>query len=378
MKKIILINFLFCLIFLEFFSFVGTKLNFFFINEIPNIYRDKNYIDHSLWRNEKNSWGAWHANNKKTYHSGRCFSAEYKSNEIGARDNSFLNILNKKNYLLLGDSFAEGWGVNKNDTAERILEDRLNINILNFASAMDFGPVQYFLIYDQLAKKYQHDGIFIFFLPQNDFVDNDYETFIKKSNKEIFRYRPYYKEITNNNFTIFYPPSARKKDSFNEFRNQGKGLRSFIKKYFYFNNFLITISAIKYSYTNKKEVSGVKNNIESWYSGYYDSKLDQQKAAIFFLEKILKASNEKKVFFVIIPTLADYYRNKKENDSYKNYYWYKKLIKFKESNKNFYFLDLLNAKIDNPEKLFLWCDGHWSILGNSFFAEYIENNFKNY
>ena len=52
-----------------------------------------------------------------------CFNVEYKTNEVGARDSAF-NNLRGRNGLLIGDSFAEGYGVNYNQTSQYILEKK--------------------------------------------------------------------------------------------------------------------------------------------------------------------------------------------------------------------------------------------------------------
>ena len=59
--------------------------------------------------------------------------------------------------------------------AQAQLERSLNIDVYNFGVAMYVGPVQYYLIYRQLASKFEHDGLVLFFLPANDFTDNDFE-----------------------------------------------------------------------------------------------------------------------------------------------------------------------------------------------------------
>ena len=45
-------------------------------------------------------------------------------NEVGARDDSFAN-LPSTSLILLGDSFAEGYGVMKDKTSERLIEEWL-------------------------------------------------------------------------------------------------------------------------------------------------------------------------------------------------------------------------------------------------------------
>ena len=112
---------------IEFFSFVGSKMNLFVINETPFIYGKKpNQILSNYWI-EKDIWGAWHEKNFKVSHKKKCFDVIYETNEIGARDKSFKNLKAINNIILLGDSFAEGYGIDKKNTFEKIIEKNLSV-----------------------------------------------------------------------------------------------------------------------------------------------------------------------------------------------------------------------------------------------------------
>jgi hypothetical protein len=152
---------------------LASEANLLLFNDVPPIYRTRYSGD--SWRTQKDLWGSWHKPNTTDRHH-RCFDVQYRSNEVGARDSSFAykKAGSEDRYVLLGDSFAEGYGVNFADTAQAQLERLLGIDVYNFGSAGYFGPVQYYLIYKELASQYQHDGIILFFLPANDFTDNDY------------------------------------------------------------------------------------------------------------------------------------------------------------------------------------------------------------
>ena len=91
---------------------------------------------------------------------------------------------------MIGDSFAEGYGVNLNNTSQKYIEDLTGLNVLNFGVSKNFGIVQYYEIYKNFAKNYKHNKLIIFFLPSNDFGENDYNNW--RGSK---RYRPYYKKM---------------------------------------------------------------------------------------------------------------------------------------------------------------------------------------
>ena len=190
------------LITLEVFSFAATEANLLMFNDFPSIYRQR--YSGEDWRTQRDPWGAWHKANASDRHNSRCFDVRYRSNEVGARDTPFEQAKHdgKIRYVLIGDSFAEGFGVEFEDTAQAQLEKLLNINIYNFGSDGYFGPVQYYLMYKNLASQFQHDGVILFFLPANDFTDNDYSLW---KDYHPTWYRPYYKRTGSDQYDIFYP-----------------------------------------------------------------------------------------------------------------------------------------------------------------------------
>jgi len=173
-KLLIIIIFFFLL---EFFSFIFSINELFIVNLTPDFYK-KNKNDISKFWTEEEPWGAWHKKNYFADYQTKCFQVTFSSNEYGARDKSFQNI-GKNNFILLGDSFAEGFGVNYEDMAQTLIENLTGLNILNFGTSKDFGPKNYWLIYEKLAQNFPHKGIIIFLLPNNDFRDNDYNYFKK-------------------------------------------------------------------------------------------------------------------------------------------------------------------------------------------------------
>ena len=60
---------------LEFFSFVGTKLELFLVNDRPTFYRDFGFSSLNVHdaRTEKESWGVWRLPNTKSRQSSSCF-----------------------------------------------------------------------------------------------------------------------------------------------------------------------------------------------------------------------------------------------------------------------------------------------------------------
>ena len=102
--------------------------------------------------------------------------------------------------------------------------------------------------------------------------------------------------------------------------------------------------------------------------------MDQQKAAIYFIKKIIKEANID-TYLVSIPRLQDFDAfNQGENLN--DVYWIKSLNNISKNNKNFTFIDLIKYPISNLDDLYLKCDGHWTPKGNEWAAEIISRYLK--
>jgi hypothetical protein len=370
MKNIVLLM-LVSLFSLEFFSFLATAANLLLFNEFPTIYRPA--YSGNDWRTQKEPWGPWHRANATDRQRTRCFDVRYQSNEVGARDGPFTlaKAGSQTRYILLGDSFAEGYGVNFQDTAQAQLERLLGIDVYNFGSAGYFGPVQYYLIYKDLARRYQHDGVLVFFLPENDFTDNDFAVW------KDFRptwYRPYYWKADNGEYDVFYPNQAiptehledDPREHFEGYSGEGGNiLKSFLIRYTFTSN---TLRTIKYLFaTNPIERVG--------YSGYYDAPQEEQEAAVYFLKKIVTDAEPRKVIILVIPTLEDLAR-RASGRSYKDQYWFKQLALLEMADSNVSVIDMADYMPANDVKYFLSCDAHWSALGNLEAAKIIATRYR--
>ena len=357
---------LFIGIILELFSFFFSYFNLFPISSTPKLYSKSTYYN---FRNEKNIWGAWHKKNLKIRHKTRCFDAVYETNSIGAKDYEFrIKKSQKKRFILLGDSFAEGFGVGNNFTFKSHLEKSLNSEIYNFGSSGALGPLQYYLIYQNLAKKYEHDSIIISFLPANDFNENDYNLWKKNKwnlTENTERYRPYYLK-KNSEFDFFIPKNAKKRENWYFLDDQSfyKKIKNLIKDSFWSFNVYRSIIFIK----NYKYKSSVQ------YSGYFDATMQQQEAAIYFISKILKSRKFDTAAIIIFPSKEDLKRINLKKDHVYNQKWFKELKKLK-SNLD-YELKLIDiAKYVKDEKEYQNylhdCDDHLNKNGNKFVAKKI-------
>ena len=353
---------------IEIFSLIATKLNLLLVNKEPDYF----YSSGNKWRNEIMPWGAWHKINFKDHHSMECFDVEYESNNLGARDNEpYDENLPANSIILIGDSWAEGFGVNLNDTFAEVLEKKIGRKVLNFGSSAFFGAVQEEILYRTLASKLPHSEIIYFFNPVNDFIENDRRYWNSKFNK--FRHRPYFKKVGDDEYDIFYPSYG----GGNKFLIYVKSLifhrlQVFLVQYTYTANTLRTINALYAKINREKDVAVQNTNSGNFY--FFDDH-EAIDGTLHFSKKLLsKASNLERRLIVIIPILSDLI-NIYEGNDYKNLKWYLDLKRI-ASETNSILFDLAEyIKKEDYNKMVLECDGHWNAYGHRIVAELVRENF---
>ena len=175
----------------------------------------------------------------------------------------------------------------------------LELDIYNFGVAGFAGPVNAYVLYRDLASTFDHDGVIVYFLPANDFTDNDYELW-----KDIAPtwLRPYFRKNRNGEFEVFYPETAKPSDDFEVGTIAPTSLSGLLRKYTWTSNTLRTIKLLVRERLFRGNPVVVQ---EASYSGYYSATLDQQEAAIYFIEKIVRAAEQRMVIILIIPDQAD-------------------------------------------------------------------------
>jgi hypothetical protein len=359
---------------MELFSFVIVKLRLIPFFVTPDLYLNHKdgIVSSDKWRNEKFEWGGWHNASITSIHEGACFTTYYKSNNLGARDDEFYERKDKKRIVLIGDSFAEGFGVESSKTVASLLERTTEYEVYNFGSTPDIGPVQYNILYKRLAKKYEHDILIIFFLPINDFNDNDYHHWqLLKRNiaaENFERFRPYWKKIGENTYDYFIPEQAIKtNDQYSEIMP----FRTFFMHNFWFYNVYQALEfyykIYKLSYLSGVPIGAILDS-SNGYSGYFDATEEQQKAAVWFIDDLISSSDAKKIFLVSIPARSDY-KQLKAGRSVDEMFWYKSFNSAAyRLNKDVTFVDLSKIEQKNSNDLFLPCDAHWGNAGNAMAA----------
>jgi len=360
LKKFLVQLFLLFLFF-EIGSFIATKFELFLVNITPSFYKFKNnnLPDIILGRTENEKFGAWHEKNKSFAHNHECFNVVMNFNEFGARDEKF-DINGKDNIFLIGDSFAEGFGVNYHNTSQYLIEKNINKKILNFGTSGSFGPLQQLILYNEFKDLINHSGLIIFILPANDFTDNDAKFWENRKD----RYRPYFSSGPDP-LIPFYFDSANTKKNLTFFK-------SFIKDYLWSSN---AIRSALILIRGDDEILSPGLSISKSY--YYDSLDYQQKNFILAHNKITELAENRDILFVVIPDKNDIknYLSRENKNSYKTQIWFKGLEEISKK-KNVQLMDLMDYVPNDYNNLFLTCDDHWGIDGNSWAAKEISKFIK--
>ena len=359
-KKIsqLILYIFFLLLFTELLSFIYVKSNKYISSPNYNFYQRTHYLDINEY------FGPWHLSNTSFNHITGCFNVNYKFNSIGARDEEFIkNISNRA--MLVGDSFAESYGLDKDYRVDSLLEKKLDLDVLNFGVSGHFGTTQTRLLYEYFEGQYDHKYIFHLLHVPSDFEDDDYN-FGTNNRNTSNRYRPYLIK-RNGNYEELYSGTFNK-----NIKNGVLDLKSFLANFTYtfytLKDLKETISKFK-----KKEVPVQRIN---YYENYKSEILDIFKYNFDEINKI--ANNKQRKYIIILMPDFDHLKSNKNDTSL-----YKELIKF-VNKEDILLIDLLreikNNKID-IQKMFnnndeYDCDGHPNEFGAKIIAELIASNLK--
>ncbi|MDA8907431.1 hypothetical protein OAT86_00455 [Planktomarina sp.] len=376
--KLILLQVLATFLLFEVCSFIGTKFELFYVNETPKIYlrnhaRDveaRDVRDIYEIRTENMSWGAWRLPNQVAGHRSSCFDVEVSSNEVGARDASFKNNV-ESDVVLLGDSFAEGIGVEYEQTAQYLIETKLGINLLNFGTAGNFGPLQELIIYKELASEYLHQQVIIFVLPANDFKDNE-RTYWNDSAQKRMRYRPYYESQGDPVVPWYFPESKKsgQRDSSNDLTKTQKAVNFFAHVEKALVDFTWTSNALR---TLHRALFRLDHTVNSYYTSATTSEQEHMVAAY---DGIVEAAAGRPVSFVIIPAQRDITTLDREaKATLPLQLWYQGLTDLAIKSGGV-FIDLIDFVPEKSSLLFHSCDGHWSEAGNIWAATLVAEAIK--
>lgn len=124
-----------------------------------------------FWQNDKDlGWSQIPNTNSQFLHPE--FKVKVRVNSEGLRDDEFtIKRKSKKRILILGDSFAWGFGVEEKDRFSELLENKLdNYAIIN-AGVSGYSTIQQLLYLKEKGIKYNPDIVLLLFF-QNDYYEN--------------------------------------------------------------------------------------------------------------------------------------------------------------------------------------------------------------
>ncbi|MEX2450678.1 MAG: hypothetical protein WD407_07485 [Rhodospirillales bacterium] len=318
-----------------------------------------------FWADTHAAFGVWHGAHSRYTHVTDCYNLEYKANGHGMRDRPRSLDADRPRVAMLGDSFLEGYGLAREDRVSDRLETETGVPHLNFGTSGSFGPTQYFLQYRSLVSRFDHAGVIVNLLPDNDFTDDDPEHW-RKAIRE--RYRPYFFETeAPGRYRLGYMHENKLGES-RRIRRQEyiRGTRNVLR------NFTYSARVINYfqgwaEYAIKTDGRSVSGTVG--HSGYYDYTPDQARRFRYVLSRLIEESEPRPVLFVVMPRPVDIERYRSgEPPPLAGL-----LSAITRNRPHVAIIDLLEpfARADGADRFYNGCDGHWSPAGARFAFETI-------
>lgn len=303
-----------------------------------------------FWVETNPDFGVWHDPCSSYRHITTSYDVSYQANSYGARDKERTKECHgKKRVIVLGDLFAEGYGVKTEDRFSDRLEAVTGIAHLNYGTAGSFGPTQYYLLYKTLAGRFEHDAVMVCLLPFNDFLDDDHEY---GKIAHAGRYRPYFLGQAPSYKLVYsrkdIPPPESK---------------------------LIENIAREFSYTGNwlKQMKGISRNaatgLKSDYCGYVDYTPAQWDRLCHVLALIRQEAAGKAVLVLTLPAMIDIRKVVRDQAPTLS----RRLAEFCSS-QGMDYLDLLpgiHSASNGWSNCYYTMDPHWNAYGNEVAADYI-------
>ncbi|NVJ46190.1 MAG: SGNH/GDSL hydrolase family protein [Cytophagia bacterium] len=316
------------------------------------------------WIEIDSTFGIWRTPQNTFRHRKTCFDVYYETNSLGARDIERNKKSQGERVVVIGDSFSEGWGVNLDERFSNILERATGLEFLNFGIAST-GMTQQYFIYENKAKKFEHNAILWVIFPSNDIVEDDIVLHKLYSSD---RYRAYWVGSYPNYHLEHGLDSLSQSAYYKRRRNRVK---------FILGNFTYTYNALKWIKNNYQYSKAPVNN-GTITSGYFKFTNEQWLRIKFNIEKMIEILECKKLYIVTVPSEHDL--NIFTNDNFKPILT--DSLRNLSKKLNFRYLDLLTQGGDYSDWLSLYydqnCDNHWNEKGHAKAAKKIKSEFFNY
>jgi lysophospholipase L1-like esterase len=270
-------------------------------------------------------------------------SVRINQNGLRGHDYPYKRVNDVGRILVIGDSFAWGYGVEESERFSELLEASLGVEVIN-AGISGYSTDQELLWFQEEGVKYNADLVILIFTG-NDIGDNERQLIHTIYNKPRF--------VREDEQLILkgYPvPKAGPKAKLIYFLSQHSALA-----YFLVRNYFELLS-----YRN---VVVKADAADSFISGT-NSTREPFELTVALLDEIRKTANSKGAQFMIVAT--DAWWNSPAEESYSDF------IDTLETN-GFLVLDVEAMAGFDPAKMHIPDDGHWSSTGHQFVAEKIKD-----
>lgn len=257
----------------------------------------------------------------------------FESDKYGFRNDN--NVWDKEivDYLIVGDSFAQGFCVDKFNNIASKINKITNKNVINLAYGSNGPLIEFASIREYLPKNTKN--LLWFYYEGNDLNNLNMEL----KNEFLKKY------LINDKFSQNLKDKQKKID---------KKITLEIKKNLSFQN--IIFEFLKLTKTRKIYFNLLKKNSEK--PVYQSNQLDKLFLILNKTKKILDINNTR-FYFIYLPEFSRYQSNYNNQN-------YKKIINFLETNQ-IELIDIhkeLFSKEDNPEKFFVFeRNGHYNKEG---------------
>ena len=272
------------------------------------------------------------------------FRTVVRINEKGLRDDqhSYERQNDIERILVLGDSFAWGYGVEESERFSQLLEKSLGVEVIN-AGVSGYSTDQELLWYRSEGIKYETDLV-ILVLAGNDVGDNDQQLV------NTIYYKPKFVVEEGQLVPIGYPvPKTSPQGIFIYSLSQHSSLAYFlIQRYFDLHTVYRKIKA-----NSDLAVSPVSGK---------GAEQEPFELTIALIDEMRNIAESRKAKFMIVTT--DRWWNHPSRETYKD------LINSLQS-EGFLVLDVESMPGFEPEVMLIPNDGHWNQAGHKFVAEKI-------
>ena len=273
------------------------------------------------------------------------FRTSVRINEKGLRDrsHSYSAQNSSPRILVLGDSFAWGYGVEESDRFSQLLEQSMDVEVIN-AGVSGYSTDQELLWYQNEGTKYE-TNLVIVQLAGNDVGDNTQELVSNIYYKPKFELENGKLVLTNNPV-----PKTSPRGRFIYSISQHSSLAYFlVQRYFDFS------ALYRKSAVHPEKVNSPASNTSA--------EKEDFKLTIALLDEIRKTAESRNAKFMIVAT--DRWWNSTSGGTYKDF------INTLQDN-GFLVLDVESMPGFDSEEMLIPNDGHWSQAGHKFVAEKIK------